>query len=257
MTQTAELAASGGEEYDEFGGYVAIDGTTVVVAADDANVGTNLGAIYVYNEPATGWTNMVEPGTIATYDAAGDGDEDFGARLGSATARLWAGRTTATAPNTTRGRSSCSRRRCPLVPPTVAVISPNVRSHGGRHLGHDHRHKPDGRHGGRFRHHRGAVVQPGLRCGRSDHHHQPAQPGRRGRTVDVTVTTAGGTSPVTPGDQFTYVAPAIPAITTISPTSGPTTGGTAVTITGVNLLAPTSPSAAYRRPSSATRPIRS
>ena len=52
-------------------------------------------------------------------------------------------------------------------------------------------------------------------------------------TVDVTVTTPGGTSAIAGVDQFTYVAPpAIPTVTSILPTSGPVAGGTPVTITG-------------------------
>jgi len=50
-------------------------------------------------------------------------------------------------------------------------------------------------------------------------------------TVDVTVTTPGGTSATNPGDQFTYVS-GPPVITSVSPNSGPVTGGTTVTITG-------------------------
>ncbi|CAB5690482.1 IPTL-CTERM protein sorting domain [Delftia tsuruhatensis] len=52
-------------------------------------------------------------------------------------------------------------------------------------------------------------------------------------TVDVTVTTAGGTSATSAADQFTYVS--APTVTSISPTAGPTAGGTSVTITGTNL----------------------
>ena len=53
-------------------------------------------------------------------------------------------------------------------------------------------------------------------------------------TVDVTVTTPGGTSATNPpSDQYTYVAE--PTVTGLSPTSGPTVGGTKVTITGINL----------------------
>ncbi len=48
--------------------------------------------------------------------------------------------------------------------------------------------------------------------------------------VDVTVTTPGGTSATTSADQFTYIA--APAVTALSPTSGPAGGGTLVTITG-------------------------
>ncbi|MHB8264063.1 MAG: IPT/TIG domain-containing protein, partial [Acidimicrobiales bacterium] len=51
-------------------------------------------------------------------------------------------------------------------------------------------------------------------------------------TVSVTVTTAGGTSN---GVSYTYIpAGSPPTITSISPTSGPTSGGTKVTITGTN-----------------------
>ena len=52
-------------------------------------------------------------------------------------------------------------------------------------------------------------------------------------TVDVTVTTANGTSAVLAADQFTYVA--APTVTQISPASGSAAGGTQVTITGTGL----------------------
>ncbi|WP_133916186.1 IPT/TIG domain-containing protein [Streptomyces sp. NBC_00582] len=48
--------------------------------------------------------------------------------------------------------------------------------------------------------------------------------------VSVSVTTAGGTN-----NGLTYVYVDVPTITALSPTSGPTSGGTAVTITGTNL----------------------
>jgi alpha-tubulin suppressor-like RCC1 family protein len=47
-------------------------------------------------------------------------------------------------------------------------------------------------------------------------------------TVDVTVTTLGGTSATSEADQFRYV----PGVTKLKPANGPTTGGTSVTITG-------------------------
>ncbi|MDR7224981.1 IPT/TIG domain-containing protein [Aminobacter aminovorans] len=56
-------------------------------------------------------------------------------------------------------------------------------------------------------------------------------------TVDVRVTTAGGTSAVSAGDQFTYVA--APTVTAISPTAGPVAGGTSVTITGTGFSSAT------------------
>ncbi len=54
--------------------------------------------------------------------------------------------------------------------------------------------------------------------------------------VDVTVTTAGGASPVWEGDAFTYQTPA-PTVTSLSPSSGPVAGGTVVTVTGTNFAA--------------------
>ena len=52
-------------------------------------------------------------------------------------------------------------------------------------------------------------------------------------TVNVTVTTADGTSALTSNDQFTYQAPS-PSVYSVSPDQGPTSGGTIVTITGSN-----------------------
>jgi hypothetical protein len=56
-------------------------------------------------------------------------------------------------------------------------------------------------------------------------------------TVDVTVTTPGGTSQPTPDDQFTYDAP--PTVTGITPTSGAADGIGTVAISGTNLIGAT------------------
>jgi len=57
-------------------------------------------------------------------------------------------------------------------------------------------------------------------------------------TVDVTVTSLGGTSaPNPPADQFAYV-PA-PTVTGVNPSTGPPAGGTAVTISGNNFTGTT------------------
>jgi len=58
-------------------------------------------------------------------------------------------------------------------------------------------------------------------------------------TVDVTVTTAGGTSATSAADQFTYGAPPTPTVTSISPANGPSAGGTSVTINGTNFTGAT------------------
>jgi hypothetical protein len=71
-------------------------------------------------------------------------------------------------------------------------------------------------------------------------------------TVDVTVTTPGGTSAVTPADQFTYVSTPtppptptstpgpVPVIASISPMSGPASGGTTILIKGSGFTGATS-----------------
>src|SRR5262249_38989195 len=51
-------------------------------------------------------------------------------------------------------------------------------------------------------------------------------------TVDVTVTTEGGTSAISSGDRFTYGS--APTVTNVNPNTGPTSGGASVTITGTN-----------------------
>ncbi len=59
-------------------------------------------------------------------------------------------------------------------------------------------------------------------------------------TVDVTVSTANATSVDVPADQFTYVAPPLPLVAGLSQTTGRTSGGTVVTITGSGFTGTTS-----------------
>jgi hypothetical protein len=59
-------------------------------------------------------------------------------------------------------------------------------------------------------------------------------PAQSAATVDVTVTTAYGVSSAVSADHFTY-NPTVPSVSSVSPASGPTAGGTLVTINGSNL----------------------
>ena len=59
-----------------------------------------------------------------------------------------------------------------------------------------------------------------------------------GTAVDVTVTTALGTSSTSAADQYSAVA-AAPTVTALSSSSGPTGGGSSLTVTGTNLAATT------------------
>ncbi len=56
-------------------------------------------------------------------------------------------------------------------------------------------------------------------------------------TVDVTVTTAGGTSAIVAADKFTFTPS--PTVSALAPNNGPTAGGTPVTITGANFTGAT------------------
>jgi hypothetical protein len=64
---------------------------------------------------------------------------------------------------------------------------------------------------------------------------QATAPAQAAGTVDVRVTTAAGTSATATADHFTYSAASAPAVTGVTPSTGGTTGGTVVTITGTNL----------------------
>ena len=73
----------------------------------------------------------------------------------------------------------------------------------------------------------------------ADSRAQTTATGTGAGTVDITVTTAGGTSHPTAVDRFTYTA-ARPAISGVSPNDGIASGGTTVTITGTGLAGATS-----------------
>jgi hypothetical protein len=60
-----------------------------------------------------------------------------------------------------------------------------------------------------------------------------------GSTYYVTVTTSGGTSafgPLVSGTSFTYSAPGVPAVTSVSPTTTPLVSGAALSITGTGFF---------------------
>lgn len=64
-TQTAELTPPGGQSPPGFGGDVAVDENTVVVADADAD-GNGGGAAYVYQEPSGGWQDTSTPTAVLT-----------------------------------------------------------------------------------------------------------------------------------------------------------------------------------------------
>src|SRR5262249_4744677 len=64
-------------------------------------------------------------------------------------------------------------------------------------------------------------------------------PPEKAGVVDVKITTPSGISPSVSADHFTYTAAPLPTITSLSPASGSTAGGTTVTITGTNFTGAT------------------
>jgi len=72
MTQTATLSASDGAEGDGFGQAVAIDGDTILVAAQNSS------AVYLYVKPASGWRDMTQTAKLT----ASVGQSRFGLALG-------------------------------------------------------------------------------------------------------------------------------------------------------------------------------
>jgi FG-GAP repeat len=66
MTQTAELTATGLANGDVFGSSVAVDGNVVVVGSSGYN--GYVGAAFVYQKPASGWTNMTQTAMLTSGD---------------------------------------------------------------------------------------------------------------------------------------------------------------------------------------------
>ena len=74
-SQTAELTAGDGGQFDNFGWSVALDGDTAVIGADDATVGGNSGqgAAYVFSNSGGAWsqTQKLAASDGASYDTFG------------------------------------------------------------------------------------------------------------------------------------------------------------------------------------------
>jgi hypothetical protein len=70
-TETAELTASDGTQNDNLGWSVAVSGDTIVAGAIQYDGGEpRQGAVYVFAEPAGGWTNATQTAELTAPDAA-------------------------------------------------------------------------------------------------------------------------------------------------------------------------------------------
>ena len=80
-TQTAKLTASDGDDFDEFGKSVAVDGDTVVAGAPNND---GYGSAYVFIKPAAGWGDATQTAKLtpgATDDEAAGLAGTFGAAV--------------------------------------------------------------------------------------------------------------------------------------------------------------------------------
>ncbi len=90
-TQSAKLTASDGAAQDQFGLSVAVIGTQVAIGAPYHKVGANSfqGAVYVFSEPAGGWTNA--SGVTELTSSAGAASDFFGSKLAVSEPALFVG----------------------------------------------------------------------------------------------------------------------------------------------------------------------
>ncbi len=71
MTETAKLTASDAEAMDELGISVAVSGDVVVVGTQfETSGGPGAGAVYAFERPERGWTDMTETAKLTASDAA-------------------------------------------------------------------------------------------------------------------------------------------------------------------------------------------
>ena len=181
-----------------------LGGTSVVITGADFTGAT---AVTFGGTPATGFAVVSDTSITATTPAHSTGAVNV----------------TVTNPDGSGTSKRCVHLFCG---PDRRQRQSELRADGGRHLRDHHGYQLHRGDGGNVRRHSGD------RCdgGQVPTTITATVPANAVGTVDVAVTTPGGTGTAT--GAFTYV-PA-PTVTSVSPSSGPTAGGTFVTITGTN-----------------------
>jgi uncharacterized delta-60 repeat protein len=245
-TQQAYLKASNAEAEDYFGTAIAVSGDSAVIAASDEssnavgiggsganNNWPDSGAAYVFTRSGTTWTQS------SYLKASNTGFLDrFGSSVAMSGSTIIVGApfedSSATGVNGNQADDSASGVGAAYVfsvPPTVAAISPNSGSAaGGTSVTIT---------GNNFSAPATVTINnvPATNVVVSNSTTITCTtPAGTAGSASVLVTTAGGTNAA--NSLFTYLPP--PTISSISPTSGSTAGGTAVTILGANLTGATS-----------------
>ena len=85
--QTSELTASDGAANDNLGASVAISGGTIVAGTPFHPVGgnANQGAVYVFTQPAGGWSNATQTAVLTASDGASSDELGWNVAIGGAT----------------------------------------------------------------------------------------------------------------------------------------------------------------------------
>jgi hypothetical protein len=135
-TQTAELTASNGQAGEELGDSVAVSGNTIVAGAPQVGVGSNsdVGAAYVYTEPAGGWvTTSASTAELTATD--GDGSDNLGDSVAVSGSTIVAGAPRHDADSSTAnfGAAYVFGSGSAVVPPPVAHPTVKVGSISGGH----------------------------------------------------------------------------------------------------------------------------
>ncbi len=206
-----------------FGGSVSLSNDKALIGAKAANPGSgstykNAGQVYIFQNTAENWRQVAILNASDKGSYAGFGDAvsiDNGMVLVGARAAISGGYKNA-------GQAYIFTIVTP--PPAVISISP---SSGPARGGTSVTLTGNGLTGA-------TAVTFGSIAGTitgttTDTSITAISPPRTG-TIDITVTTSGGTSPLSTADKFNYQPS--PTVTDISPSSGPARGGTPVTITG-------------------------
>ncbi len=194
-------------------------GTSVTVTGTGLTAAT---AVDFGSTPATGVTVKNDTTIIATSPAGAAGVVDV----------------TVTTAGGTSAKSSADQFTYAVIPaPTVTAVSPNSGTTAGGQTITVTGTNLTGATAVDF----GATAGTSVTVNSAGTSLTVVSPKGTAGAVDVTVTTAGGTSAKSSADTFTYSGCAIPTVTGISPNTGSTLGGTVVTVTGTGFEVAGSP----------------
>ncbi len=201
-TEAAGLTASDGKAHNEFGSTVSISGNTVLVGVPNASVGGDYeqGAVYVFTKPGAAWASRTQTAKLTASD--GVTEYNFGASVSISGNTLVAGTPGATADgNSDQGAAYVFLAQVPAATPTVTGVSPTP----GPTTGGISVTITGTGFSGTTRVDFGTIAAADVVIN-SATQITATSPAESAGTVNVRVTTPGGTSATSSADKFTYVA---------------------------------------------------